>query len=85
MRKSMNKRIKKPWGYVLSSVLLAPLPVSADMMDYGYRPYGWPMWMGILGVLYIAVAAFIFSIIFWLTHNWLVPTKGAEKTKRQAR
>ena len=29
----------------------------------------------LLGILWFAIAAFVFSIIFWLTHNWLVPHK----------
>tara|TARA_Y100000034_G_scaffold5829_1_gene6464 strand:- start:10624 stop:10956 length:333 start_codon:yes stop_codon:yes gene_type:complete len=34
---------------------------------------------GILKIVYFAFAAFLFSIIFWLTHNWLV--KGKKKRK----
>ncbi|MBU2637892.1 MAG: hypothetical protein KJ955_02880 [Nanoarchaeota archaeon] len=39
---------------------------------------GWGFGMG-FGIAYFALAAFVFSIIFWLTYNWLV--KG-EKRKR---
>ena len=27
---------------------------------------------GSFGLVYFALVAFIFSVIFWLTHNWLV-------------
>ena len=30
---------------------------------------------GLYGLIYLAIGAFIFSIIFWLTHNWLVKGK----------
>lgn len=30
---------------------------------------------GLLGILWFAIAAFVFSIIFWLTYNWLVKGK----------
>ncbi|MEE9526011.1 MAG: hypothetical protein V3V78_05390 [Candidatus Woesearchaeota archaeon] len=32
-------------------------------------------------VIYFALAAFVFSIIFWLTHNWLVDGKSKNKRK----
>jgi len=31
--------------------------------------------MGLFGIVYFALAAFVFSAIFWLTHNWIVPKK----------
>ncbi len=31
--------------------------------------------MGLLSVIYFALAVFVFSVIFWLTHNWIVPKK----------
>ncbi len=36
-------------------------------------------WIGakVLGIVYKLLAAFVFSVIFWLTHNWLV--KGKKK------
>ena len=37
------------------------------MMDQtGYT--GWAL----LKTAYFVIAAFVFSVIFWLTHNWLV-------------
>jgi uncharacterized membrane protein len=50
--------------------------VSADwngMMGYGSSSGMMGGWgMGIYGVIYFALAAFVFSAIFWLTYNWLV-------------
>ncbi|HII14883.1 MAG TPA: hypothetical protein HA362_01065 [Nanoarchaeota archaeon] len=44
--------------------------------------YGGMMGLGIgmgFGLVYFALAAFVFSAIFWLTYNWLV--KGNNKKK----
>jgi hypothetical protein len=61
---------------ILFGALFALLsqPVLADwgMMDgTGMMGTG----MGLVGLVYFAVGAFIFSVIFWLTHNWLVPKR----------
>lgn len=43
---------------------------SAQMMDYyGSMMGGWGM--GFVGLLYLALASFVFSVVFWLTYNWL--------------
>ncbi len=59
--------------------LLSPL-VLADfggMMGsgYGMMGRGGMFGMGLFGAVWFALAALIFSIIFWLTHNWLVKGK----------
>lgn len=46
------------------------------MMGYG----GMMAWGMGLGIVYFALAAFLFSVIFWLTYNWLVK---AEPKKRK--
>jgi hypothetical protein len=59
--------------YPLILILASPA-VLADwgmMGDYGMSGYG----MGVFGIIYFALAAFIFSVIFWMTHNWIVPKK----------
>lgn len=38
-----------------------------NMMESGY--------MGLYGIVYLALGAFIFAAIFWLTYLWLVPKK----------
>ena len=68
-------------------VLLMPL-VLADyegMMDNtGYGMMGsYGGWFGLIGILWLALAAFVVSAIFWLTYNWLV--KGTKKEKAKHR
>lgn len=48
------------------------------MMGYGGM-MGWGIGMG-FGLVYFALAAFVFSAIFWWTYNWLV--KGDKKARR---
>ncbi len=55
------------WMVMLSPAVLA----DWGMMGSGTMGYG----MGIYKVIYFALAAFVFSVIFWLTHNWIVPKK----------
>ena len=55
-------------------IALISTTVTADfgMMGTGMMgSYG----MGIIWPFYFALMAFIFSIIFWLTHNWLTSKK----------
>ncbi|NQU78301.1 hypothetical protein HQ545_00880 [Candidatus Woesearchaeota archaeon] len=60
---------------LLSMFLLLVPAVLADygmMGDWGMMGgAGW-FGMGILGLLYFMIGALVFSVIFWLTHNWLV-------------
>jgi len=37
--------------------------------------------MELYGVVYFAIDAFIFSVIFWLTRNWLVKGKKIRRIK----
>ena len=65
----------KKTAFVLA--LLSALPVAfADtgmMGDYGMMGtgFGGMFGYGLLWLVYFALAAFIFSVIFWWTHNWL--------------
>lgn len=43
--------------------------MMGDMMG------GTDMGMGLWGILYFALASFVFSVIFWWVHNWLVKSK----------
>lgn len=45
------------------------------MMDGGMMMGGGIYGMGVVGIIYFALAAFLFSVIFWLTHNWLIKGK----------
>ena len=67
---------------ILIPSLLVLLSLIA-LADYGMMGYnngsgmmggGWILG-GFVGILYFALAAFIFSVIFWLTHNWLSKCK----------
>ncbi|PIN87312.1 hypothetical protein COV19_00310 [Candidatus Woesearchaeota archaeon CG10_big_fil_rev_8_21_14_0_10_44_13] len=78
----MKKYIVLPFLFALASTL-----VSADwggmMGDYGSGGYGMMGWgvgvMGLFGLLYLALAAFIVSGIFWLTYKWIVKDKGRKR------
>ena len=59
------------------SIMPAVLADYGDMMGEGHM-IGWTggsYWMSLAGVIFFAIAAFLFSIIFWATHNWLVKGK----------
>ena len=60
-------------------IILTSTSVFADMMGnvgfgdgygmmYGSGVFG----MGLFGLIYLVLISFIFSVIFWLTYNWLV-------------
>ncbi len=48
--------------------------IGGGTMAYGMMGTGM-VGAGFYGLVYLALAAFIFSAIFWLTHNWLVKKK----------
>ena len=50
--------------------------IGGENMAYGMMSTGMGAW-SLYGLVYFIVIAFIFSVIFWLTHNWLV--KGKKK------
>jgi len=45
------------------------------MHDYGLLGGTGTFVWGLLCLLWVALGSFIFAIIFWLTHNWIVPHK----------
>lgn len=59
----------------LFSLMFLPLIVQADfggMMDSdGMMMQGGGWAMMIFGLVYFAIASFVFSLIFWLVHNWI--------------
>jgi len=58
---------------ILSSSALAD---AGDMMGSGMMMGNFGMMGGgLYSIVCFALAVFIFSIIFWLTHNWLVKNK----------
>jgi hypothetical protein len=62
------------YTFLLASLAPAVMADDGDMMS-GMMMGGGVYGMGVLGFVYFALAAFIFSIIFWATHNWLVKGK----------
>jgi hypothetical protein len=57
-------------------LLLASTLVSAGtgmMWDDGTGTYnmGWKLAMGFIALIYFVLASFIFSTVFWFTHNLL--------------
>jgi len=59
--------------------ILFLLVVPFVLADYGMMgsEYGMMGGWGLFGLVYFVLAAFIFSVIFWLTYNWLI--KGKKK------
>ena len=59
--------------YPIMFVLLSTFAFAqTGLMHYKETGTGSGMFMGLL---YFVAGAFIFSVIFWLTHNWLVKKK----------
>jgi len=46
-----------------------------NMMGHGMMGTGSSVGYWLIGLVWFAAAAFVFSAIFWLTHNWLVKGK----------
>jgi hypothetical protein len=57
--------------------LIIPSVLADEGMMSGFGMMGGAgmVGMGLVGLVYLAVGAFVFSVIFWLTHNWLVKGK----------
>ena len=66
--------MKKIFILSLFSLMVLPLIVQADagnMMDHGTMwGGGWAMMF--FGLIYLAIASFVFSLIFWLVHKWII-------------
>jgi hypothetical protein len=61
----MRKLLYPIFLILLSNFVLADM---GDMMGFGMMGTGM---FSLFGLIYFAIGAFIFSVIFWLTHNWL--------------
>ena len=59
------KKLVYPIMFVLLSTFA--FAQTTGLMHYGDKSAG----VNVVGFVYFAVMAFIFSVIFWLTHNWL--------------
>ena len=47
------------------------LSIVLGFFGFGYGMMG-GIGMGLYGVIWFAIAAFVFSVIFWLTYRWIV-------------
>jgi len=61
--------------YLIGLVLLSSVAFAQTTGLMGYDRGGSGMDGMLIGLVYFAVMAFIFSAIFWLTHNWLAKNK----------
>lgn len=61
--------------FAMLALLSTPALAQYGMMG-SYGGYGGGfITMGLLGLIYLALASFVFATIFWLVHNWLVKDK----------
>jgi len=51
---------------------------ESKMMGYGMM-YGYNPFSVVFGVIYFALACFVFSVIFWLTHEWIAKQKKGKR------
>ncbi len=70
--------MKKTISTILSTAL-----IPAALADYGCGGYksSHMYGAGYYGAIYLILASFIFSIIFWLTYLWLVKTQKKKRKK----
>ena len=76
------KKLILLWLSILAGISAIP-SAFADygmMGSYGMMGGGWFSW-GLIWLVYLALAAFVFSVVFWATYNWLV--KGKEKQPKK--
>jgi hypothetical protein len=82
--------MKKIVTSVLSTVSALPLVLAEGLKNktgscgfYGAKGGHWMVGWGLLKILYVAVAAFVVSAIFWWTYKWIVVGKKAGKKKKR--
>lgn len=77
---TMKKRLLIFWLFGMGMVMISSIAIAVgDMMGFG-SGYGMMsgagmFGMSLLGLIYLALGAFVFSVIFWLTYKWLVKDK----------
>ncbi len=81
--------MKKIVTSVLSTVSALPLVLADGIKNktgecgyYGAKG-GWMVGWGLLKIVYLAIAAFVISAIFWWTYKWIVVDKKAGKKKKR--
>ena len=75
---------------VLSTILALPAVLATGTWNktgacgfYGSKGGHWMVGWGLLKLVYLAVAVFIVSAIFWWTYKWIVVGKGSTKRKKR--
>jgi uncharacterized membrane protein len=88
----MKNRIRsiKIVSFVAGLAILAPTVAAAEegyscpgMMFSGFGTPG--MMMPFFGLIWLAIAAFIVAVIFWLTYKFIVRPEEKSKIKRKSR
>lgn len=75
-KKEISNGVKKIFVLSLLSLMVLPLMVQAGMTDFDTAGDHGAMWGNkwkiiLFSLIYLAVISFIFSLIFWLVHNWI--------------
>ncbi len=65
---------------LVAFLLIATVGADYGMMNYGMM--GGSAWF-LIKLVYFALAAFVFSIVFWLTYAWLLPRQELRKPRRK--
>ncbi|MBT4650928.1 hypothetical protein HOC13_00190 [Candidatus Woesearchaeota archaeon] len=82
--------MKKIITSVLSTILALPAVFATGAWNktdacgfYGSKGGSWMVGWGLLKLVYLAVAVFIVSAIFWWTYKLIVVGKGSTKRKKR--
>lgn len=69
----MGGNMKKTLLVVVSTISVLAGTAYAYMEGGCHSRYGGEVmfWMGLAALVYFTIASIIFSIIFWLTYNWI--------------
>ena len=70
------------WLSILAILAIPSVFADYGMMGYGMMGGGWFSW-GLLWLVYLALATFVFSVIFWGTYKWLIKNKREEKKEKR--
>lgn len=70
--------MKKILFFILLTLVSFPLisfaqygDMMGNMMGYGMMAGG-PWWMDLVGLIYLVLISFVFSLIFWLVYKWIL-------------
>ncbi|MBT4805031.1 hypothetical protein HON71_02570 [Candidatus Woesearchaeota archaeon] len=82
--------MKKIITGVLSTIIALPAVLAGGAWNktsacpfYGAKGGSWMISWGLLKLVYLAVAVFIISAVFWWTYKWIVVDKKTVKRKKR--